>query len=202
MRLKLVATALILVLAATAANGAKLSGMGANIFGNYFNFAKANLPKAPVSTISVGGFNVKLQGTKLVELQKRFGGTIMTSGEGSGAASWLCYHTENANTWFVSNALGGQEFVMMVAIEASSKMPGDCVEASGKFAVPDLGIPGLGASTADLKAKFGAASGSKIAYRSDRPGGYADIAQYIGYVIKGGKVAGIGVGETSVPTVH
>jgi hypothetical protein len=203
MRLKLAATVFLLILASTAtANAQKLSGMGANLFGNYFNFNKANLEKAAVSSIKVGGLEVKLQSTKLADIAKRFGGAIMTSGEGSGAASWICYHSGDTNTWFMSNALGGQEFVMMVAVEASSRMPGDCQAASDKFAVPDFGIPGLGASSADLKAKFGAASGSKIAYRADRPGGYADIAQYIGYMMKGGKVAGVGVGETSVPTVH
>ena len=91
---------------------------------------------------------------------------------------------------------------MMVAVEAASKAPADCEAASDKFGVPDFGIPSIGATAADLKATFGAASGSKIAYRNDRPGGYADIAQYIGYVLKGGKVAGIGVGETSIPTTH
>ena len=203
MRLKLALTALALVLAATAgAEAAKLSGMGANIFGSYFNFAKANLAKPPVSTITVGGLKVKLQGTKLAEIQKRFGGTLQKSGDGASGASWLCYHANGANTWFLSNALGGQEFVMMVAVEAASKAPADCEAASDKFGVPDFGIPSIGATAADLKATFGAASGSKIAYRNDRPGGYADIAQYIGYVLKGGKVAGIGVGETSIPTTH
>ncbi|HHY51337.1 MAG TPA: hypothetical protein GYA10_16515 [Alphaproteobacteria bacterium] len=202
MRFKLAAALLVVTLAATAAHGAKLSGMGANIFGNAFNFAKANLQQAPVSAIAVGGFAVKLQSTRLADLQKRFGGTLMTSGEGAEAATWLCYHTGTANAWFLSNALGGQEFVMMVAVEASNKMPADCEPAAENFAVPDFGIPGLGATTAELKATFGAASGSKIAYRADRPGGYADIAQYIGYILKGGKVVGLGVGETSVPTQH
>ena len=101
MRLKLAATALAIVLAATAAaEAAKLSGMGANIFGSYFNFAKANLPKAPVATITVGGLKVKLQGTKLAEIQKRFGGTLQKSGDGASGASWLCYHAGGANTWF------------------------------------------------------------------------------------------------------
>lgn len=202
MRFKLVATTLAVILAATAtAEAAKLSGMGANIFGNYFNFAKANLPKPAVAAIKVGSMTIKLQGTKLGEIQKKFGGTLLTSGEGAGAATWLCYHTEGANTWFISNALGGQEFVMMVAVEAASKAPADC-ETTDKFSAPDFGIPGVGASTADLKATFGAATGSKIAYRNDRPGGYTNTAQYIGYVMKGGKVAGIGVGETSVMTEH
>lgn len=202
MRIGLVVAAFALAAFTTGASAGKLTGMGANIFGSYFNFNKTNLEKPAVSKVSVGGFNIELQHTRLVDLQKRFGGALQVSGEGSGAATWLCYHTEDANTWFISNALGGQEFVMMIAIEAAAKAPADCDSPTGRFALPEFGIPGLGAATADLKARFGMASGSKIAYRSDRPGGYADIAQYIGYVIKGGKVAGIGVGETSIPTRH
>jgi hypothetical protein len=198
MRNKTLTAAFVLLASIASAHGAGLTGMGANIFGNYFNFAKVNLRQAPVSTIVAGNLKIKLQSTKLAEIRKRFGGAIKSDG----AATWLCYHTGNANTWFLSNALGGQEFVMMVAVEAAARMPADCEPASAGFAVPDFGIPGIGASTADLKATFGVASGNKIAYRNDRPGGYADIAQYIGYVIKSGKVAGIGVGETSVPTAH
>lgn len=198
MRLKLLVAAIVSAALLTSASAAKLSGIGANLFGNYFNFAKANLPEAPVSTITVGPLKVKLQGTKLADVAKRFGGAIMADGD----ATWLCYHAEGTNTWFMSNALGGQEFVMMVAVEAASRMPDGCEAAPEGFVVPDMGIPGLGATTAELKATFGAASGSKISYRSDRAGGYADIAQYIGYVLKSGKVSGYGVGETSVPTAH
>ncbi len=198
MRVKAFASALVFVAAATTAQAAGLTGMGKNIFGNYFNFAKANLSQAPVSTITAGGLQVKLQSTRLADVKKRYGGTIMSAGD----ATWLCYHTDNANTWFISNALGGQEFVMMVAVEAAARMPADCEAAPDGFSLPNFGIPGLGASAADLKATFGAASGTKITYRNDRPGGYADIAQYIGYVMKSGKVVGIGVGETSVPTAH
>jgi hypothetical protein len=82
-------------------------------------------------------------------------------------------------------------------------MPGDCEAANEKFAPPVFNVPGLGAKTADIKAHFGAASGgNKISFRADRPGGYSDIAQYLGYVLKGGTVTGIGVGETSIETVH
>lgn len=186
----------------------KLSGMGLNLYGNAFNFSKANLSKAPVKTITAGGVKVELQHTKLSVLKKAFGGTIRSLG-GDTLGNWLCYHTDGsngpaANTWFISNQLGGGEFVMIVAVEAAAagKIPPDCDAAPAKFSVPDLGIPGLGASTADLKAAFGAASGSKIAYRNDRPGGYSDIGQYIGYILNGGKVVGFGAGETSIPTKH
>jgi hypothetical protein len=191
-------TALVLFATTAATSAQELSGIGANIFGSYFNFSKANLSAAPVSDIAVGGLKVKLQSTKLADVKKRLGGTIMSKGD----ATWICYHADGTNTWFMSNPLGGQEFVMMVAVEASDKMPSGCEAAAEGFSLPDMGIPGLGAAAADLKAAFGAASGSKISYRHDRPGGYADIAQYIGYTMKSGKVAAYGVGETSVPTAH
>ena len=200
--LAVIAFTLFAGLAATGtAHAQKLSGMGANIFGSYFNFAKANLAEAAVTTIKAGPLSVKLQTTKLADVEKRFGGTINRAG-GNEGASWICYHTGEATAWFISNALGGQEFVMMVAVEASSRKPADCADAPENFALPELGIPGIGATTAELKAKFGAASGSKIAYRHDRPTGYTDIAQYIGYMMKSGMVAGVGVGEGSVPTAH
>lgn len=202
MRTRLAALLSTLVLCVAPASAASLGGMGGAIFGNGFNFAKANLEKAPVQAIDVGSLTVQLQRTKLKDVQKAFGGTIQREGDGSGRADWLCYGAEGANVWFISNALGGFEFVMMVAAEAASKPAKSCDTPPADFAIPAFGIPGLGASTADLKATFGAASGNKVAYRADRPGGYSDIAQYIGYVIKSGKVAGIGIGETSVQTAH
>jgi hypothetical protein len=193
------------------AQAAGLSGMGANLFGNYFHFpSKPNIPKPMVRGIAVGGFKMELQHTKLSQVKKQFGGTVQTQGSNKTLVNWLCYHTDGskgqaANTWFISNILGGGEFVMIVAVQAAdpAKIPGDCQPAPKNFVVPNLGIPGLGAPMADLKAKFGAASGSTIAYRADEPGadalGTALNAQYIGYLTSGGKVTGYGAGETSVP---
>lgn len=198
MRLRSALAVLVSLAAVGGASAQQLSGIGANLFGNYFNFSKANLEAAPVSEIALGGLKVKLQSTRLADVQKRLGGTIMSTGD----ATWLCYHADDTNTWLMSNALGGQEFVMMVAVEAASRMPDGCEAAADGFSLPEMGIPGLGAATADLKEAFGAASGSKVSYRHDRPGGYADIAQYIGYTLRSGKVTAYGVGETSVPTAH
>ncbi len=183
---------------AAPAQAAGLTGMGANIYGGFFNFSKANLEEQPVQKITVGKVSIDLQHTRLTELTKAFGGTIQTDGD----ATWLCYHVGDTNNWFISNALGGQEFVMMVAVEASTRIPGDC-EATDKFDAVAFDVPGIGAKTADIKAHFGSAPGSsKITYRADKPGGYTDNAQYLGYLMKSGKVAGIGVGETSIPTTH
>jgi len=214
MRLSLSAASLLVaILAATPVHAAGLSGMGANLFGNYFHFGKPNLDKLKVKAISAGSLKMELQHTQLSQIKKAFGGDIQSQGNGGGIANWLCYHTDGskgpaANSWFISNSLGGGDFVMIVAVQAADpgKIPADCIAAPAKFAVPDLGIPGLGASLADLKAAFGAASGNKIAYRADVPAadalGTALNAQYIGYLMQGGKVVGFGAGETAVANVN
>lgn len=178
---------------------ADLSGMGANIYGNYFAFTKANLDDHPVQKITAGKVDVALQRTKLSDLKKAFGGTVQSNGD----ATWLCYRGDGTNNWFISNDQGGQEFVMMVAVEASSSTPADC-EAVDGFPAVTFDVPGIGAKSADIKAKFGdvGGSGSKLAFRANKPGGYTDNAQYLGYVLKGGTVSGIGVGESPIPTQH
>jgi len=213
MRLRLSAALLATLALASPTYAAGLSGMGANLYGNYFHFGgKPNLSKPPVKSISAGPLRMELQHTKLAQIKKLFGGTILTQGENKSLVSWLCYHTDGsgktqaANTWFISNILGGGEFVMIVAVQAAAagSIPGDCEAAPKNFGLPNMGIPGLGASLSDLKAAFGAASGSTIAYRADAPGadalGTANNAQYIGYLTSGGRVTGYGVGETSVPS--
>lgn len=207
MNLRLAAIALPLAFALVAtvahASAAQLGGMGAAIYGNGFSFKKANLDKVPVNAIEVGGLKVVLQRTKLKDIQKVLGGTIQTQGEGATRADWLCYAGEGQNAWFIANSLGGYEFVMMVAAEASGKAAGGC-DATDKLGTIKFGIPGLGAPSADLKTAFGAApaKSGKVSYRADEPGadalGTAMNAQYIGYTLSGGKVTGIGIGETSV----
>lgn len=201
MNLRLAALCLALATAVTPVAAAQLGGMGAAIHGSSFNFSKANLETTPVKQISVGKLPITLQRTKLKDVQQAFGGTVQSSGEGGSRADWLCYGAAGNNVWFISNALGGYEFVMMVAAETGPAAKG-CDAAPAEWTAPDFGVPGLGAATADLKTTFGAASGSKLAFRNDRPGGYTNVAQYLGYVLKGGKVSGIGVGETSVQTDH
>ena len=117
MNLRIAAFCLALAVATVPASAAQLGGMGAAIHGNGFNFAKANLEKTPVRQITVGKLAVTLQRTKLKDVQKAFGGTLQTSGQGGARADWLCYGADGNNVWFISNALGGYEFVMMVAAE-------------------------------------------------------------------------------------
>jgi hypothetical protein len=199
------------------ADNGRLSGMGANLFGNsFFHFGQSNLKNFPVSAIRAGRLRIDLQHTRLSDVQRAFGGTILAQGSGMGAAHWLCYETDGAKgtqaarVWFMSNVLGGGEFVMMVAAEATGGGGGGgCSPAPRGFAIPELGIPGIGSTTADLRGHFGSAqvgSHSDVSYRSDRPArdglGTASDAQYIGYVVNGGVVVGVGVGETTTTNLN
>ncbi len=199
--MRLAFAALALTLGMGSVSAAELSGIGAAIFGNSFNFKQANLEKAPVGAIKVGKLDVTLQRTKLKDVQKALRRHAAGRGRRRRARRLALLRDRRRQCRFIANALGGHEFVMMVAAEAGKPAKG-CDPRPPASPSPNFGIPGLGAPTAELKPKFGAASGNKIAYRSDRPGGYSDIAQYIGYTMKSGKVGAIGVGETSVPTAH
>jgi hypothetical protein len=188
-----------------------LSGMGADLFGNYFHFPRPNLTKPKVKTISAGPIRVNLQHTRLSDIRAAFGGKIMTEGDDKTLANWLCYQTDGkkgqaTDTWFISNVLGGGEFVMIVAVQVAPAdgIPADCMPAPAKFSPPNMGIPGIGASSSDLSAAFGASGfGSQVTFRADEPGadalGTSSNAQYIAYMMSGGTVVGYGAGETSVP---
>ena len=94
---------------------------------------------------------------------------------------------------------------MMVATQTALRAvrPATAMTRTPSFLFPISACPVLAPQSAELKAKFGFGSGSKVTYRADRPaGGYADIAQYLGYVLKSGTVTGVAVGESSIPTTH
>lgn len=212
MRIGLLSAAVLasaLVAAPALADG--LSGMGADLWGNYFHFPKPNLSKPKVKSITAGAMRMTLQHTKLSDIRAVFGGKIMTQGQDKSLATWLCYQTDGkkgqaTDTWFISNVLGGGEFLMIVAVQVApeGEIPADCMPAPAKFTPPNMGIPGIGASSSDLSAAFGASGfGNQVTYRADEPGadalGTSSNAQYIAYMMSGGTVVGYGAGETSVP---
>jgi hypothetical protein len=202
--------ALLIALVASLAAGSaeadpgRLTGLGANLFGNsFFHFGAPNLKGFAVSGIELGKLRVQLQRTRLAEVQRAFGGTIYEEGRGTGIARWLCYESPQATTWLMSNSLGGGEFIMMVAVSAGPS-GGSCDKAPEGFPMAQLGVPGLGESLGELKERFGSAtigSHSDVSYRADRPAkdglGTANDAQYLGYVVRGGSIVGVGVGETT-----
>lgn len=195
-----------------ASHAARLAGMGEHILSDtYFNFSRANLDAPPVSAIKVGDLKVILERTRLTTLQARFGGGIAQQGGAGSLVHWLCYTSPTpagaTRTWFISNALGGGDFVMMVALEAlsSARPVPDCPAPKAGFEAPQLGVPALGAPLAALRTRFGTAHvgiHNTVSYRNDRPAddglGTAATAQYLGYTVSADVVTGVGVGETSI----
>ena len=91
----------------------------------------------------------------------------------------------------------------MVAVQAGAGRAAAATQAPTEFTVPQLGIPGhRRRRSRDLRAHFGSAKvggHSDVSYRADRPAkdglGTANDAQYIGYIVRGGTVVGVGVGR-------
>ena len=87
MRIRLLSAALLgsmLVAAPAMADG--LSGMGADLFGNYFHFPRPNLSKPKVKAITVGSMRLTLQHTSLSDIRATFGGPTARSADEEGTA--------------------------------------------------------------------------------------------------------------------
>src|SRR6185312_10071971 len=78
----------------------RLTGMGANLYGNsFFHFGTPNLKSFAVSSVTLGKVRISLQRTRLEEVQRVYGGTIYEEGGGMNLARWLCYQGPQATTW-------------------------------------------------------------------------------------------------------
>jgi hypothetical protein len=100
--------------------------------------------KAPVKTITVG----KSQGEAAAHQARRCAEGASAAPcrprRGRGRADWLCYRRAATNVWFMSNALGGYEFVMMVAAEAGASRRPTAMRHPDKFAAPISASPASG----------------------------------------------------------
>ena len=118
--------------------------------------------------------------TYLVAVQETFGGSPVSEEIFEGTPfTWLCYETDTARTTFVSVRLGeGDDSivppiapgpVLSVIVEEQNAPPNATCTTNAAAASPSPGndIPTLGATTADLQARFGSAPidpGGHLAY--------------------------------------
>ncbi len=115
----------------------------------------------PALDIRLNGEAVKLEETKLSDIAARLGGDVNMTGEEDRFA-WVCYAAPDAAT-------GGTTLVWFYAVDSSAALvsglavefaPDEYPEACTRLEAPlalATGLPGLGASAADLEAGFGAA---------------------------------------------
>lgn len=147
--------------------------------------------------LTLGANPLVFEKTRLDDLQAAWGGTLHAQGDGGSGVAWLCYtqharhKTDTPRTvWFTStNATPGAGHALgMVVIENDdAAKAGDCATAPKAFAFPTVGVPGVGASLGDIKARFPTLHRDKqgnVYFDSARPlndGSGASIYQTLGY---------------------
>lgn len=66
------------------------------------NIPGSNTPRETIGSLSVAGFPIEFEATKLQDAQKHFGGKIGYSGDASTALSWLClYGSDSDGSWLL-----------------------------------------------------------------------------------------------------
>jgi hypothetical protein len=72
---------------------------------------KASAPKEMVSSLSVAGYEITLEETKMDDVQQRLGGEIGSKGDAGDALEWLCFHGEDGTgewvLWLESGEIDG-----------------------------------------------------------------------------------------------
>jgi hypothetical protein len=123
------------------------------------------------------GTGYLLDATPLADVQSTFGGTAQTEDIFEGTPfTWLCYDTGTARTTFIAVRTQGDDNetvppgpVLGVIVEEASAPANPACTANSAASAPEPSndIPTLGATTADLAARFGSApvdAGGHLAY--------------------------------------
>lgn len=196
------------------ATGPKLTNFAGTVFEGIVGESAPEVSLDFAAGATVGAMPLILEKTTLDQLQQSFGGLIHAQGSGTDAVSWLCF-TQHAATkrdtpttvWFASTvpapAASGVSLVVAQRVDAS-KASG-CATAPKGFAFPAFGVPGLGATLADLKGRFGVLKRDRQgnAYfdsiRALGDGSGRSVYQTLGYAIgkKKGRVSGIALSQTT-----
>ncbi|MDR3473993.1 MAG: hypothetical protein P4M09_20230 [Devosia sp.] len=163
---------------------------------------------------TLGGAPLVFEKTRLDDLMASYGGTIHSQGDAGNAVSWLCYtrharhKTDTPETvWFTSTGeiAGGGHTLSMLAVENvdAGKVSG-CLTAPKGFAFPSFGVPAVGSTFADLKARFATLHKDRqgnVYFDSARPlndGSGASVYQTLGYRLnKKDKVLAIAVTQVT-----
>jgi hypothetical protein len=163
---------------------------------------------------AIGSMPLAFEKTKLDDIQAIYGGQIHAQGEGDSAASWLCY-TQHARTkadtpktvWFISTkqtAAQGKALSTLVVENVDAGKVSGCLTAPKAFTFPAFGVPSLGATYADLQARFGALTKDRqknVYYDSTHAlgdGTGQSVYEILGYrMTRKGLVNGIALSQTT-----
>jgi hypothetical protein len=156
--------------------------------------------------LSVEEMSVMPGVTPLADVRAMLGGEVRT--DAAGSMSWLCYDAAGILTWFISvpNESGDDMITAVVqeATVARGVTSGGCTAGGILDLAPGNNIPVLGATEADLAARFGLLQASPegwVAYRRRvvlGDDGYSWIeVKTVAYLLRGGEVSGVAFAQHS-----
>lgn len=153
--------------------------------------------------LDTGTFSVALVLVPLARVHDELGGNLQQARADNGATlQWLCYEGGNIRTSFLSWGDVSPEddtpAVSLVAMERINAPDASCATLD-KAVVPDPGndLPGIGATLADLEARFGSAkpdADGKVSYFSEATLGDEEswtVTKNVYYVVKDGVVVSV-----------
>jgi hypothetical protein len=187
------------------AEGGRLTGLPSVLLGGAAAQGSQHmLPQPPVTSISAGGASVTIGQTSLKAIASALGGTVATANAGSQSAAWLCYTATIGGTetfiWFVADGTTAEDGAINL-VGANFRLPGmaeqPCIAPKSSLDSIDFSVPGLGASEADLEARFGivAALSGFVAYSSHQ----GEAIQNLNYQLKDNVIVGLAVTTIAKP---
>jgi hypothetical protein len=191
----------LLVLQHAHADDVKLSGFPSLILsGGTAISTSHSIPKPFNNLVKADTLDVGFGRTTLDEIQKQFGGAIHTRGEGTDAASWLCFQValdgHASNLWFISNgeASGSKRLLTMVSAEESDVARSGCSQGPETLTEWVLPVPGLKDDERALQDAFGSSLNDGIIRYSNETGpdskGFTTL-QALVYQLKDGNIDGM-----------
>ena len=183
-----------------AAAAPQLSGLLGDIFASN-DMPNSGTAKTLYGPLTFGDKTFTLEEATFADVTAAYGGKFVALPDDPDPHhGWMCFDNDGIRTWFFSaevNKSGAPVINMVVTetIPAKAKNSG-CSTGTG-VALTDAGVPGLGATLADLKARFGAAEPDATGHLSYVLDGDDPKVSNLFYIVKDGKVTAIGFSQWS-----
>ncbi|MEO6013186.1 MAG: hypothetical protein ABIQ30_06325 [Devosia sp.] len=158
---------------------------------------------SPVGIIKFSNLDIELEKTPLVDIAAVLGGDISNEGEAGEHMMWTCYRSGDATIWFRSDGEMGDGKLTILAVEAKApRAEWNCAVLPSDVYI-DTGLPGLGATAAEVRGKAGQAAvdaDGRFSYSGEAPSkteqGFT-IYQDVVYEERDGTIVAFGINQLS-----
>jgi len=178
----------------------QLSGLLADIFASD-DMPDSTAAKSLYNALTFGDKVFTLEQSKLADVTAAYGGTFVALPDDPNPQhGWMCFDGAGTRTWFFSAEVEktGAPVVNLVVTETLPAKPLDSGCTSGiAIGLTDAGVPGLGATLADLEARFGTAKPDATGHLSYFLDGGDPAVQNLFYLVNDGHVTAVAFSQWS-----